>query len=446
MQVRKPRGSGTTISRDCSEIWSRDTRQRVKDWTAAGAKGQPDLREFVEYFPFLLTCREAQVNPPGHWRTWLFQGGRGAGKTRAGAEWVRWKAIRGAGRIALVGPTLHDVREVMIHGESGLMGIEPETRWRPVYHATRRMLEYTNGARAYVFSAEDPDSLRGPQFDASWCDEAAAWHYADATWDMLQMALRLGANPSALVTTTPRPTALMRRLHAGPDTVVTQSTTRENADHLAPGFLSVMEAAYGGTRLGRQELDGQMVEDPEGALFLRSRIDETRSGIVPALWDVVVAVDPPATSGAAADACGIVAAGRAGNDAYVLGDASAQGLRPLDWAGRAVALVRQVGAREVIAEANQGGEMVRQVLETAGCPVPVRLVQARLSKRARALPVATLYEQGRVHHAGQLGELEDEMCAFGAEGFTGSPDRVDALVWAVWALMLDEAAVGVRQL
>nr|WP_321440306.1 terminase family protein [uncultured Hyphomonas sp.] len=446
MQVRKPRESGGNISIDFSKAWTPDLRQRVQDWKKNGGIGEPDLRQFLEYFPFLLTCRDAQVHPSGNWRTWLFQGGRGAGKTRAGAEWVRWQAIRGVGRIALVGPTLHDVREVMIHGESGLLGIESETRWRPVYHASRRMLEYTNGARAYVFSAEDPDSLRGPQFDAAWCDELAAWRYAEAAWDTLQMALRLGADPRALVTTTPRPTALMRRLHAAPDTVVTLGTTRENADHLAPGFLSAMEAAYGGTRLGRQELEGRMVEDPEGALFLRSRIDKARIAIVPALWDVVVAVDPPATSGETADACGIVAAGRAGNDAYVLGDASAQGLRPLDWAGRVVALVRRTGAREVIAEANQGGEMVRQVLETAGCPVPVRLVNARLSKRARALPVATLYEQGRVHHAGQLGELEDEMCTFGADGFTGSPDRVDALVWAVWALMLDDAVLGVRQL
>jgi phage terminase large subunit-like protein len=446
MQMQRLRGSGRKTSIDYLKAWTPELRQRVRDWKKAGAKGQPDLREFVEYFPFLATCRDAQVNPPGNWRTWLFQGGRGAGKTRAGAEWVRWRAISGAGRIALVAPTLHDAREVMIHGESGLISVEPETRWRPVYHASRRMLEFVNGARAYVFSAEDPDSLRGPQFDAAWCDEAAAWRYGQATWDMLQMGLRLGADPRALVTTTPRPTALMRRLHAAADTVVTLSTTQENAGNLAPGFLSAMEAAYGGTRLGRQELEGRMVEDPEDALFLRSRIDEARISIVPALWDVVVAVDPPATSGETADACGIVAAGRAGNDAYVLGDASARGLRPLDWAGRAVALVRRTGAREVIAEANQGGEMVRQVLETAGCPVPVRLVNARLSKRARALPVATLYEQGRVHHAGQLGELEDEMCTFGADGFTGSPDRVDALVWAVWALMLDDAVLGVRQL
>jgi len=419
----------------------------VQAWKAADQYPLPDpeAMQVLRRYPFLWSARDAQMNPPGtEWRTWLFQGGRGAGKTRAGAEWVRWSAEARGGRTALVGQTLHDVREVMIHGESGLMSVETNPLRRPVYHPSRRVLEFHNGAVAQVFSAEDPDSLRGPQFDAAWCDEAAAWTYAEATWDMLQMALRLGPHPAALVTTTPRPTPLMKRLHARADTVVTLSGTRENAANLAPAYLRAVEAAYGGTALGRQELDGLLVEDPDDALFLRSRIESGRVAAAPLLADVVVAVDPPATSGAAADACGIVAAGRAGQACFVLGDASARGLKPLDWAGRVVAMARQAGAREVIAEANQGGEMVRQVLETAGCPVPVRLVQARLSKRARALPVAALYEQGRVHHVGQLGALEDEMCCFGAEGITGSPDRVDALVWAVWALMMDTAAVGVR--
>jgi len=432
------------------KLWTPELREKVQDWKAGGCTALLDQEtlDLTWEFPFLMTCRDAQVNPPGtEWRTWLFQGGRGAGKTRAGAEWARWSAMAArGGRMALVGPTLHDVREVMIHGESGLMAVEPDPARRPVYHPSRRLLEFHNGALAQVFSSEDPDSLRGPQFDAAWCDEAAAWTYAEATWDMLQMALRLGPHPAALVTTTPRPTRLMKRLVAAPDTVVTRAATRENAAHLSPAFLNAVEAAYGGTSLGRQELDGLLLDEPEGALFLRSRIEAARAGLVPLLADVVVAVDPPATSGPGADACGIIAAGRAGTDCFVLGDASARGLKPLDWAGRVVELARQAGAREVIAEANQGGEMVRQVLETAGCPVPVRLVTARLSKRARALPVAALYDQGRVHHAGQLGALEDEMCAFGAEGVSGSPDRVDALVWAVWALMLDEAAVGVRVL
>ena len=446
MRARKPPKRDRAGWMKYSDIWEAGSKQRVQDWKAADYPPDPEIRKLVEEFPFLLTCRDAQTPPAGDWRTWLFQGGRGAGKTRAGAEWVRWLAIGRAGRIALIGPTLHDVREVMIEGQSGLRQVEPESRLQPVYHPSRRLLEFHNGAVAHAFSAEDPDSLRGPQFEAAWCDEAAAWTYAEETWDMLQMALRLGAHPAALVTTTPRPTRLMRRLHASPDTVITQGATRENAANLSPGFLKAVEAAYGGTALGRQELDGILIEDPEGALFLRSRIEAFRAGVVPLLADVVVAVDPPATSGPASDACGIVAAGRAGQDCFVLGDASAHGLKPLDWAGRVVALARQAGAREVIAEANQGGEMVRQVLETAGCPVPVRLVQARLSKRARAMPVATLYEQGRVHHAGHYAALEDEMCAFGAEGFSGSPDRVDALVWAVWALLMDEAVVGVRQL
>ncbi|WP_371310518.1 DNA-packaging protein [Hyphomonas sp.] len=401
----------------------------------------------IGHMPWVIEARPAQLMPEGDWRTWLFSGGRGAGKTRAGAEWVRWAALfAGHSRIALVGPTLLDVREVMIEGESGLVRIETDRMRRPVFQPSRRRLVFHNGAVAQIFSAEDPDSLRGPQFEAAWCDEAAAWTYGDRTWDMLQMGLRLGANPVALVTTTPRPTPLIRRLVRAPDTVGTLSRTEDNAGNLAPSFIAAMRAAYGGTALGRQELDGVLLDDPEGALFVRGQIDSVRVVLAPPLEDVVVAVDPPATSGAGADACGIVAAGRAGQAAYVLGDASARGLKPLDWAGRVVALVRVSGAREVIAEANQGGEMVRQVLETAGCPVPVRLVQARLSKRARALPVATLYDQGRVHHVGQLAELEDEMCRFGAEGFSGSPDRLDALVWAVWALMLDVRAVGVRQL
>ncbi|MCA8900275.1 MAG: DNA-packaging protein [Hyphomonas sp.] len=398
--------------------------------------------------PWLLDVRPAQRMPGRNdWRTWLFSGGRGAGKTRAGAEWTRWAALMGGyRRIALVGATLHDVREVMVGGESGLVRTEHRVGFAPEYSASRRTLTFDNGAVAQAFSAEDPDSLRGPQFDAAWCDEAAAWTYGEATWDMLQMGLRLGHRPLAMVTTTPRPVPLVRRLLAAPDTVHTHSRMDENRANLAPGFVAAMHAKYDGSALGRQELDGVMLDDPDGALFLRSEIDAARVGTVPPLDDVVVAVDPPATSGKTADACGIVAAGRAGRDAYVLGDASVPGLKPLGWAERAVALVRLTGAREVIAEANQGGEMVRQVLETAGCSVPVRLVHARVTKRGRALPVATLYQQGRVHHAGTLADLEDEMCRFGAADFAGSPDRVDALVWAIWALMLDEAVLRARQL
>ena len=350
----------------------------------------------------------------------------------------------GCRRAALVGPTLHDVREVMIDGPSGLKWIEPRPAWRPVYHVSRRTLTFHNGAEAHVFSSEDPDSLRGPQFDVAWCDEIAAWARGEASWDMLQLALRLGEGPRCMATTTPRPVELLRRLTGDPGTVILRAGTAENARNLSPGFIAAMQAAYGGSGLGRQELEGELLEDPEGALFCRSEIQAARVTQAGWLEDVIVAVDPPATSGPGADACGIVAAGKRAGQGFVLADASAPGLKPLDWARRAVLVCREAGAREIIAEANQGGEMVRQILESAGAEVPVRLVHARLGKRARAAPVAALYQQGRVSHVGHLPTLEDQMCRFGADGFTGSPDRVDALVWALWALLLDGGAPWVR--
>lgn len=370
-------------------------------------------------------------------------GGRGAGKTRAGAEFLRF-AMRfgGCRHAALVGPTLLDVREVMIEGPSGLKAITPDTEDPPVYEVSRRRVIWPNGAEAHVFSAEDPDSLRGPQFDVAWCDEIAAWAKGPEMWDMLQMGLRLGEEPRTIATTTPRPVPLVKALVADPETVITRSTTAENAGNLAPGFVAAVGRAYGGTRLGRQELDGELIEDIEDALWTRSMLEPLRVQAAPRLERIVVAVDPPATSGPKADACGIVAAGLAEAEgflskAFVIADATARGLSPLDWAGRAASLAAELGAASVIAEANQGGEMVRHALETAGCKVPVRLVRAKVGKQARAMPVAALYEAGRVSHVGVMRALEDEMCSFGAAGFSGSPDRVDALVWALWALLLD---------
>ncbi|MEO0881483.1 MAG: terminase family protein [Pseudomonadota bacterium] len=394
--------------------------------------------------PFLLNARPAQRPPFGQdWRTWLFMGGRGAGKTRAGAEFLQFAMCHGGyRRAALVGPTLHDVREVMIEGPSGVVAIAADED-RAVYQASRRRLVWPNGGEAFVFSAEDPDSLRGPQFDIAWCDEIAAWAHGEATWDMLQMGLRLGDDPKAMATTTPRPVPLVKRLAADEATVVTTSKTTDNAANLAPGFLDAVERHYGGTQLGRQELDGELIEDPDGALWTRSALDAVRIVEVPGdLRRVVVAVDPPASEGPKADTCGIIGAGLSndlstGEKAYVIADASVQGLSPLNWAGRAVAVARDTGAEAIIAEANQGGEMVRHALNTAGCDVPVRLVHAKIGKRARAMPVAALYEAGRVAHVGVMRALEDEMCSFGVEGFRGSPDRVDALVWALWALLLD---------
>lgn len=394
--------------------------------------------------PFLVLARPAQRPVlTRDWRTWLFMGGRGAGKTRAGAEFMRYAMLFGGyGRAALVGPALHDVREVMIEGPSGLRAIAPPTEDPPVYEPSRRRLVWPNGAVASAFSAEDPDSLRGPQFDIAWCDEIAVWAKGMEVWNTLQMGLRLGPDPRVVATTTPRPVRLVRHLVADPDTLVTRSSTLDNAAHLAPGFLDLMTRAYGGTHLGRQELEGELVDDPPGALWKRSVIDAARIDAAPALDDTVVAVDPPATSGPRADACGIVAAGTAGatgfgRKAFVIADASARGLSPLDWASRAVALAAELQAGCILAEANQGGEMVRHALETAGCRVPVRLVRAKAGKEARARPVAALYEKGLVAHVGVMKALEDEMCSFGAQGLARSPDRVDALVWALWGLMVE---------
>ncbi len=423
-----------------------DWNDWTMDWGALAIEdmSRAQLHKLM-YVPFLRQALPAQRPPAGDWRTWLFLGGRGSGKTRAGAEWLRFALLYGgARRAALIGPALADVREVMIEGPSGLralayrFGAPP-----PVYDVSRRRLHFDNGAEAFAFSSEDPDSLRGPQFDVAWCDEVAAWSYPDACWDMLQFALRLGGAPRAMVTTTPRPIGLIRRLVDEPACAVTHARTSENAHNLAAGFLDAIERAYGGTRLGRQELDGELLEAEEGCLWTRSLVASVMASTTPETFEeVVVAVDPPAGASPTSDACGIVAAGRskaAGVDArcFILGDSSAQGLSPIDWSARVVALARHLGAHSIVAEANQGGEMIRHTLRSAGCDIPVRLVHARVSKRDRAVPVSALYARGAVAHVPGLSHLEAELCSFGTQGQAGSPDRVDALVWAVWALMLD---------
>ncbi len=428
-------------------VWSPDWRRNLRALKAAGALDRlpPPFRRLVAAHPFLAFARDMQAPPPGRWPVWLLSGGRGAGKTRAGAEWARYAVLQGGcRRLALVGPTFAEAREVMIEGPSGLVWTEPRPDQRPRWQPSRQRLEWPNGAVAYAFSAEDPDALRGPQFEAAWCDEAGAWTRGEAAWDMLQFTLRLGTWPRAVVTTTPRPVPLIRRLMSLPGARLSRMPTADNAGNLAPGFLTAMEAAYGGTALGRQELHGELIDDPPGALFARADIDAMRRPAPARLEDCVVAVDPAVSSRPGADACGIVAAGTAGGRAYVLADASAPGLAPLDWAERAAWTAEVHGASVILAEANQGGEMVRQMLEMAGASVPVRLVTARLGKRGRAGPVAALYAQGRVSHTAAFPALEDQMCRFGAEGFSGSPDRVDALVWALWALMIEGRGPRVR--
>ena len=375
------------------------------------------------------------------WATWLILGGRGAGKTRAGAEWVRHIACCDPmARIALVGETEHDVRTVMVEGVSGLLKVHPHWE-RPSWQPTLRRLEWKNGAIAEIFSAENYEGLRGPQFSAAWCDELAKWRHAEATFDMLQFGLRLGARPRQVITTTPRPIALIKKLVADPTAALTRAGTIANALNLAPSFIEQVLTRYGGTRIGRQEIDGEIIEERADALWTRAGLESCRvAAATPEELDltrIVVAIDPPASAKRGADACGMVAAGRAGDGTiYVIEDASVAGLTPQAWAMKAVALWRRLKADCLIAEVNQGGDMVKAVIAEADREVPVIATRATRGKYHRAEPVSQLYEQGRVKHAGTFPALEDEMCDFGIDGLSSgrSPDRLDALVWAVAAL------------
>jgi phage terminase large subunit-like protein len=367
----------------------------------------------------------AQLAPPGDWRIWLFRGGRGAGKTRAGAEWIA-EGVRSGRmrRIGLIGATFHDARSVMIEGESGLKSVSPEADFEP---SNRRIL-WSNGAVADVVSAEEPDYVRGHQFDAVWADELCKWSEPQAALDMILMALRLGKDPRMLITTTPRNIPALRALLALPDVVETRAATRDNAANLSPGFLAGLELRFAGTRLGRQELEAELIEDNDAALWRRDWIEAARVRSAPELTRIVVAVDPPAS--VAGDECGIVAAGRCElNEGYVLGDFSAAGLTAAGWAARVAEAFEHFKADAIVAEANQGGDMVRQVLVDALPNAPVRLVHATRDKRTRAMPSAALYEQGRIHHVGAFAELEDQLVTY--DGTGQSPDRLDALVWAL---------------
>ena len=390
---------------------------------------------------WVVMAHDGQRAPEGDWRTWLMLGGRGAGKTRAGAEWVADRA-REAGRIALVGQSLHDVREVMIEGPSGLCAL-PRYGFggRPRWEASRRRLVWPNGAVAMAFSAEDPESLRGPQFGAAWADEWCAWRTPERTLALLRMGLRLGARPRLVVTTTPKPSTALKRLLKEPGLARSDLPTRINAAHLAPAFLEGLEALYGGTRLAAQELDGRVVEG-DGALFKLEMMSGARAETAPTRFErVVVGVDPTCSSGG--DACGIVVVGRAQGMAWVLADRTVRGRSPQGWAGAVARAVEDFGAVRVVAEANQGGEMVEAVLTAAGVGCAVKRVRASVGKRARAEPVAALYEQRRVRHAAGLEALEEELMGLGGED-GDSPDRADALVWAVTDLLVHKAGLGPR--
>ena len=395
-----------------------------------------------------------QLAPEGDWRTWVALGGRGAGKTRAGAEWVRMQ-VEGSGpmdpgrarRVALVAETFDQAREVMVFGDSGILACSPEDR-KPVWEAARRRLVWPNGAVAQIFSAHDPDALRGPQFDAAWVDELAKWPKAEETWDMLQFALRLGDDPRQVVTTTPRDVPILKRILGAESTVMTHASTWENRANLAASFLDEVEERYGGTRLGRQELDGLLIEEVEGALWPPAVLKKAEGDVPDAFDRIVVAVDPPVTGGSTSDDCGIVVAGAVMDGppqewrAFVLEDASVSASSPLEWAHAAVAAFHRHEADRLVAEINQGGELVETVLRQVDGHAPYRGVHASRGKAARAEPVAALYEQGRVLHVPGLGALEDEMRLMTRCGYRGrgSPDRVDALVWALTDLILEPAA------
>lgn len=394
---------------------------------------------------------DGQRTPPGDWRIWLIQAGRGFGKTRAGAEWVSEVARdRPGARIALVAATIADGQRVMIEGPSGLIAVA-RSHEEPHWVAGRRELLFDSGAVAMLYSAEAGEELRGPEHHAAWCDELAKWRRGIAAWDNLMLGMRLGERPRVLVTTTPRTNAVMRRVLAAPGMVPTYGRTGENP-HLPESFVEAMLASYGGTRLGRQELGGEMLEDVEGALWSRALVEGCRvdAEAVGKPVRVVIGVDPPATS--EGDACGIVVAAllRDGRLA-VLEDASVEKASPGVWAQAVAAAAARRGADRVVAESNMGGEMVLGTLRQADCALPVVAVHASVGKARRAEPVALAYERGQVVHAGVFGELEDQLCGFqvggGYAGPGRSPDRADACVWALAELLrgMGTAGPGVRR-
>lgn len=397
-------------------------------------------------------ARPTQLEPVGNdWDYWIFNAGRGAGKTRAGAEWVRHRVKCGDKRIACVAPTKGDVRRVMVEGDSGLLNVcwKGDRTYRgaemgfPEWSPTNNTLTWANGAKAEFFSAEDPERLRGPQFYSAWADEVAAWRNQQDVWDMLSFCMRLGRHPRTMVTTTPKPTKLMRTLLRHPKSHVTSGSTFDNSANLASTYLDAVRKTYEGTRLGRQELYAEILEEAEGALWSTEMLDRCQISVneIPEAFNrIVVSVDPAITSNAESDMTGIVVAAVDVNGiGYVLEDATMKGT-PQQWASKAVSLYHQYKADRIVAERNQGGEMVRRTLEVEDETVPIRLVHASRGKMARAEPISALYERGLVKHVRGLDELETQMRTWEPLGSIGSPDRLDAMVWALTDLMLNGVA------
>ena len=439
MRSRKPPSRGTWLRRFGSE--------GDADRARLGALLAPHELAALGSYYWQGWARDAQLPPEKAWRTWLICAGRGFGKTRAGAEWVRDVARHdGGARIALVGMNLNEVRNVMVEGDSGVLAASPGAL-APHYEPSLRKLTWENGAVAWLYSAAEPDSLRGPQHSHAWCDEIAKWDDANdkamASWNNLQLTMRLGDGPRVLATTTPWLAALMNRLIADArrgKVVVARGRTVEAREILPADYFAAMIEQFEASSFGRQELDGELVEAAEGALWTRALLERCRAnGPLPEARRVVVAVDPPAS--ATGDECGIVVA-ELGADglATVRADCSIARASPERWARAVARTAREWGADRVVAEKNQGGEMVASVLRASDVALPLKLVHASRAKAARAEPIAALYEAGKVRHAGLFKALEDQMCGLLAGGaYVGpgrSPDRADALVWALTELML----------
>ena len=385
-------------------------------------------------------ARPEQIAPDGDWLTWVINAGRGFGKTRAGSEWVREQVEAGRQRIALIGETYKDLVEVMVYGDSGIASVFPDHQKPKIVANPNVQITFHTGAVALGYNATQPDQLRGPQFDAAWADELAKWKKARETWDMLQFGLRLGERPKVLVTTTPRPIPVLREIMARQSTVVTTGSTFDNAANLAASFIAEIRDRYEGTRLGRQELFAEVLDDLPGALWTRAMFEDHRIKVAPEMQRIVVAVDPSGTAGDSddGDSIGIVVAGK-GIDGrgYVLADRTCK-LSPDGWGRRAVSAYHEFGADRIVAERNFGGAMVQHVIRTIDPKASYKEVTASRGKVMRAEPVAALYEQGKVSHVVGLEALEDQCCLIGPDGYIGegSPDRADALVWALTELML----------
>ena len=392
-------------------------------------------------------ARPEQLEPEGKWNTWVALAGRGWGKTRAGAEWVRHRIRSGDKIVHCVAPTKGDVRRVMVEGDSGLLNVcwEGDATYRgkhlgfPIWSPTNNSITWENGAKAVFFSAEDPERLRGPQAYSAWCDELCAWRNAQDTWDMMMFGLRLGKHPKVFVTTTPKTTKLIRNILDDEKTVVSKGSTYDNSANLADTFLDAVRKTYEGTRLGRQELYAEILDEASGALWSRQLLAscEISKDEIPPLNRIVVSIDPAVTSNQESDMTGLVVAGVDVNGiAYVLEDHTDR-YTPQQWAAKAVQLYRDHMADRIVAERNQGGDMVRHTLHTEDETLPIKLVHASRGKMARAEPVSALYEQGKVKHVRGLNDLEDQMVQWEPLGSIGSPDRLDALVWAITDLSLN---------